>query len=170
LFVALSSMAGLVTLLLPRGPEAFLPILAITLVRGFLGTPQNFLPSAVLSDVIDYDTLKSGSNKAGNLFAFQMLIIKIAMALGGALAFLIFDFSGLRIGQPSTPSSDFGIITCYFLIPIVLHVSMAALCWNFPITRERHAIIQKRLAQRAERAERAAREEDLSTSSAALAT
>jgi len=170
LFVALSSMAGLVTLLLPRGPEAFLPILAITLVRGFLGTPQNFLPSAVLSDVIDYDTLKSGSNKAGNLFAFQMLIIKIAMALGGALAFLIFDLSGLRIGQPSTPSSDFGIITCYLLIPIVLHVSMAALCWNFPITRERHAIIQKRLAQRAERAARAAREEDLSTSSAALAT
>ena len=95
-----------------------------------------------------------------------MLIIKIAMALGGALAFLIFDLSGLRIGQPSTPSSDFGIITCYFLIPIVLHVSMAALCWNFPITRERHAIIQKRLAQRAQRA---SRDHDAAGSRAALA-
>jgi len=154
-FVALSSIAGLATLLLPRGPEAFLPILAITLVRGFLGTPQNFLPGAVLSDVIDYDTLKSGSNKAGNLFAFQMLLIKITMALGGALAFLVFDITGLKIGQPSTPSSDFGIITCYLLIPISLHVAMAALCWNFPITRRRHAVIQKRLGLKAERAARA---------------
>lgn len=156
LFVALSSVAGIVTLLLPRGPEAFLPILALTLVRGFLGTPQNFLPSAVLSDVIDYDTLKSGSNKAGNLFAFQMLLIKITMAIGGALAFFILDVSGLKIGGPSTPSSDFGIITCYLLIPATLHISMAVLCWNFPITRKRHAIIQKRLnliAQRAARAE-----------------
>ncbi len=154
-FVALSSIAGLATLLLPRGPEAFLPILAITLVRGFLGTPQNFLPGAVLSDIIDYDTLKSGSNKAGNLFAFQMLLIKITMALGGALAFLVFDITGLKIGQPSTPSSDFGIITCYLLIPISLHVAMAALCWNFPITRRRHAVIQKRLGLKAERAARA---------------
>jgi Na+/melibiose symporter-like transporter len=165
-FVALSSMAGLVTLLLPRGPEAFIPILGLTLVRGFLGTPQNFLPGAVLSDVIDYDTLKSGSNKAGNLFAFQMLIIKITMALGGALAFFIFDLSGLRIGEPGTPSSDFGIITCYLLIPIVLHVAMAGLCWNFPITRKRHAIIQKRLAQRAQRA---SRDHEAAESRAALA-
>lgn len=154
-FVALSSMAGLVTLLLPRGPEAFVPILGLTLIRGFLGTPQNFLPSAVLSDVIDYDTLKSGSNKAGNLFAFQMLLIKITMALGGALAFMVLDLSGLKIGQPSTPSSDLGILTCYLFIPIALHLAMAALCWNFPITRKRHAVVQKRLALKAERAARA---------------
>lgn len=147
-FVALSTLMGFFSLLLPRGPEAFIPILALTLIRGFFGTPQNFLPGAVLSDVIDYDTLKSGSNKAGNLFALQMLLIKITMALGGALAFLILDVAGLKIGRPSTPQSDLGIITCYLLIPAVLHLMMAALCWNFPIDRRAHAIIQKRLALR----------------------
>ncbi|MFT3723370.1 MAG: MFS transporter [Hyphomonadaceae bacterium] len=150
-FVALSTAGGLITILLPRGPEALIPLLMLTVVRGFFGTPQNFLPGAVLSDVIDYDTLKTGSSKAGNLFAVQMLLIKITMALGGALAFFILDISGFRIGQPATPSSDLGILTCYLFLPLTLHAAMAVLCWRFPITRARHAIIQKRLEQRAAR-------------------
>jgi Na+/melibiose symporter-like transporter len=43
---------------------------------------------------------------------------------------------------------------------------MAGLCWNFPITRKRHAIIQKRLAQRAQRA---SRDHEAAGSRAALA-
>jgi glycoside/pentoside/hexuronide:cation symporter, GPH family len=151
LFVALSTSCGLIALLLPRGPEAFIPILFLTVFRGFLGTPQNFLPGAVLSDVIDYDTLKTGSSKAGNIFALQTLLIKISMALGGAVAFYILDVSGFRMGQVSTPSGDLGLITCYVFIPLVLHAMMAGLCWRFPISRSRHAIIQKRLEQRAAR-------------------
>jgi Na+/melibiose symporter-like transporter len=150
-FVALSTGAGLITILLPRGPEALIPLLLLTVVRGFFGTPQNFLPGAVLSDVIDYDTLKTGSSKAGNLFAVQMLLIKITMAIGGALAFFILDISGFRIGQPSTPLGDLGILTCYLFLPLTLHTLMAIMCWRFPITRARHAIIQKRLEQRAAR-------------------
>jgi GPH family glycoside/pentoside/hexuronide:cation symporter len=153
-FVLLSTAMGFITLLLPRGPEAFIPVVLLAVVRGFFGTPQNFLPGAVLSDVIDYDTMKSGSSKAGNLFAVQMLLIKITMAISGALAFFILDVSGFRIGQPATPMGDLGLITAYLGFPFLMHLAMAALCWNFPINRERHKIIQKRLERRALRAKR----------------
>jgi len=153
-FVLASTTMGFITLLLPRGPESFIPVVLLAIVRGFFGTPQNFLPGAVLSDVIDYDTLKSGSSKAGNLFAVQMLLIKIAMAVSGAIAFFVMDISGFRIGEPSTPSGDMGLILAYLGIPFVMHLAMALLCWNFPIDRRRHAIIQKRLEQRALRAKR----------------
>jgi Na+/melibiose symporter-like transporter len=153
-FVLLSTAMGFITLLLPRGPEAFIPVVLLAVVRGFFGTPQNFLPGAVLSDVIDYDTMKTGSSKAGNLFAVQMLLIKISMALSGALAFFILDISGFRIGQPATPMGDLGLIAAYLGFPFLMHLTMAALCWNFPINRKRHRIIQKSLERRALRAKR----------------
>jgi Na+/melibiose symporter-like transporter len=153
-FVLASTTMGFITLLLPRGPEAFLAVVLLAVVRGFFGTPQNFLPGAVLSDVIDYDTLKSGSSKAGNLFAVQMLLIKISMALSGALAFFVMDISGFKIGGPSTPSGDMGLILAYLGIPFIMHLAMALTCWNFPIDRRRHGIIRRRLEQRAARADR----------------
>lgn len=150
-FVALGTSCGLIALLLPRGPEAFIPILFLTVLRGFLGTPQNFLSGAVLSDVIDYETLKSGTNKAGNMFALQNMLISICMAIGGAVSFVVLDISGFQMGQPSTPGGDLGIIICYIFIPLTFHLMMALLCWNFPINRTRHAIIQRRLDQRSRR-------------------
>lgn len=136
-------------LLLPRGPAALPFVLCLVIVRGILTAPTNFLPGAVLGDVIDYDTLKTGANKAGNLFAVQMVLIKIAMAVGGALAFNLLDVMGYRVGKPNTDQANLGLLVCFLGLPAVIHLTMAAIAWNFPITRRRQGIIQKRLLRRA---------------------
>ena len=136
-------------LLLPRGPEALPFILALVVCRGFLTAPTNFLPGAVLGDVIDYDTLKTGANKAGNLFAVQMVLIKIAMAVGGAVAFNLLDVMGYRVGKDNSDQANLGLLACYLGIPLVIHLTMAAIAWNFPIDRRRQRVIQKRLLRRA---------------------
>lgn len=138
-----------VVLLLPRGPEALPFILALVVCRGFLTAPTNFLPGAVLGDVIDYDTLKTGANKAGNLFAVQMVLIKIAMAVGGAVAFNLLDVMGYRVGKDNSDQANLGLLACYLGIPLVIHLTMAAIAWNFPIDRHRQRVIQKRLLRRA---------------------
>lgn len=148
LCVAVPSLLAPLILLFPVGPAAFIPALAFALFKGVTGAPQNFLPSAVLSDVIDYDTMKTGSNKAANFFAFQNIIIKVAMAIGGAIAFWIMDLAGYQIGRPNTDAANYGLLIAYMGIPIVFHVLTAALAWNFPIDSRRHRIIQRRLETR----------------------
>ena len=148
LCVAVPSLLAPLILLFPVGPAAFIPALCFAIFKGVTSAPQNFLPSAVLSDVIDYDTMKTGSNKAANFFAFQNIITKIAMAIGGAVAFLVMDLSGYRIGEVNSEAANLGLLFAYMGIPIVFHLLTAALAWNFPIDSRRHRIIQRRLESR----------------------
>ena len=46
------------------------------------------LPAAILADVIDYGTLKSGVVRTGSYFAFYQLTTKVAMAIGSGLGFM----------------------------------------------------------------------------------
>ncbi len=148
LCVAVPSLLAPLILLFPVGPAAFIPALVFAVFKGVGSAPQNFLPSAVLSDVIDYDTMKTGSNKAANFFAFQNIIIKIAMAVGGVIAFWIMDLAGYRIGKPNTDAANLGLLVAYMGIPIAFHLLTALLAWNFPIDSRRHRIIQRRLERR----------------------
>jgi Na+/melibiose symporter-like transporter len=148
LCVALPALTAPLILFFEPGPTAFIPALLFAVFKGFMSSPQNFLPTAVLSDVIDYDTMKTGSNKAANFFAFQNILIKIAMAVGGAIAFAVMDVMGYRIGQPNDATANLGLLIAYMVIPIGFHVLTAALAWNFPITAAKHKIIQRRLESR----------------------
>jgi Na+/melibiose symporter-like transporter len=151
LCVGVGAVLAPAALLLPRGPAAFVPLLVLTVVRSFFTSPTNFLPSSVLGDVIDYDTLKSGTAKAGNLFALQMLLIKVSMATGGACAFFILDRAGYKVGGPNTPRAEVGLLAAYLAAPVIMHLAMAATAWNFPISRRRHKVIQERLEARGRR-------------------
>lgn len=148
LCVAIPSLLAPFILLFPIGPVSFIPALIFAASKGFLGAPTNFLPSAVLSDVIDYDTMKTGTNKAANFFAFQNIIIKVAMAIGGALAFWIMDIAGYKIGAANDDTANAGLLFAYMGVPIIFHVLTAALAWNFPLDSRRHRIIQRRLESR----------------------
>lgn len=153
--IGLAALIGPFILLVPRGEAALLPVLCFVVVRGFLTAPTNFLPGAVLGDVIDHDILKSGSNKAGNLFAVHMVLVKVAMATGGAVAFNVLDVMGYRVGAANSQSAQNGLLLTYFLIPAVFHIAMALVAWRFPIARRQQRIIQARIAQRGTRQARA---------------
>lgn len=149
--VAVIPILAPIVLLLPKGAAGFIPFIGLVCVRSFFGSPTNFLPGAVLGDVIDYDTLKTGVPKAGAFFALQMLLIKTAMAIGGALAFYILGWSGYHVGHVNSAQANLGLIAAYLGAPLLAHLGMALVAWNFPITRQRHQIIQKRLEARASR-------------------
>ena len=146
--IALGALLGPLVLLIPKGQHGLAPALVLILVQGVLMAPVNVLPGAILGDVIDYDTLKSGTNKAGNLFAVQMVLIKVAMALGGGFAFNLLGAVGYRVGKSNSHSAELGLIATFIVVPACFHLAMAGLAWNFPITRARQTIIYKRLQRR----------------------
>lgn len=149
--VALPVLLGPLLLLVPKGAAGLIPVLVLVVARGILTAPTNFLPGAVLGDVIDYETLRTGRNMAGNLFAVQMVLIKIAMAAGGAIAFNILGLAGFQVRGPNTDSAQMWLLITYMAVPAVLHLTMAAVAWGFPIDRRRQGIIHRRLTQRAVR-------------------
>jgi Na+/melibiose symporter-like transporter len=143
-------------LLLPRGPDAFVPVLCLMCVSAFVNAASYIAPRALLGDIVDYDMLKTHSNNAGNYFAFSTLLDKALFGVGVAVAFPLLSVFGYRIGVPNDTHANFGLLVCYLLIPLCTHLTAASILWNFPIDARRHAVIRARLEQRVRRAARLA--------------
>lgn len=152
-----SALVGILVLLVPKGDAGLYPVICLVFVQGILMAPGNFLPGAILGDVIDYDLMKSGSNKAGNLFAVQMVLIKIAMAFGGGIAFNALAAFGYHVNKPNTHAAEVGLVITFIFVPACFHIAMAILAWNFPIDRRRQRIVCQRLQQQSERNEKGER-------------
>lgn len=110
-------------------------------------------PPAILGDVIDYDHWRTKVPRTGSYFAFQSLVVKVSMAIGTALGFIlldVFDYS-VKVGSTNTDASEFGLLFTVLLIPGILNVIGGLILWNFPLDERRHSILQRRLAKRQER-------------------
>jgi len=140
-------------LLLPLGETAFVPFLILISAMGITGGANEVAPMAILGDVVDYDTLKTGANQSGNYFAFYSLIQKINYGIGGGVAFLILAAFGFdpKLAE-NTDFANFGLITTFAVIPAIFYFLCAAFAWKFPIDERRQKIIRRRIEQRAERA------------------
>jgi Na+/melibiose symporter-like transporter len=106
---------------------------------------------ALLGDIADYGTLKSGSNNTGNYFAIQTLLQKANMGIGAGLAFPLLAAFGYQLGGENTGRALFGLILAYIILPAVTSVAAAMVLWNFPLDARRHGIIRKRLEQLTQR-------------------
>lgn len=136
-------------LLLAPGPDEVWMMLALTALGAVLSAPANFAPTTMLSDVIDYDLWKSGTNKAGNFFALNSLLLKATMATGAGGAFVVLDAFHYKVGQTNTGLADLGLIACYLAIPGVLQGAAGVMGWFFPLDARRHATVRRRLEGRA---------------------
>jgi Na+/melibiose symporter-like transporter len=100
---------------------------------------------AVLGDVSDYGTLKSGRSNTGNYFAMQSVLQKANMGIGAGIAFPLLALFGYQLGGENSGSAVFGLVLAYIILPAVTSVIAAAILWNFPLDARRHGIIRKRL-------------------------
>jgi Na+/melibiose symporter-like transporter len=146
--LAATALARPLVLLLPIGPAAAIPLIALTCLSAVVSAPWNFAPPSLLSDVIDYDAWQSGANKAGAFFALNTLLVKVSTALGAGAAFVLLDAFGYQVGKPNGREADVGLIIAYMAVPGVLHVAAAAIAWAFPLDARRQDIVRRRLEAR----------------------
>ncbi len=107
-------------------------------------------PAAMLADVVDYGTWRTGEARAGSYFAFHSLILKIAVALGSGLGFILlglFSYS-VKEGVENSPMSKVGLLVTVLLIPGILKAIGGLIIWHFPLDRRRHDILRRRLESR----------------------
>lgn len=151
---ALSQMALYPLLLLIRpGPHAYWLFLAWIILLGFGGAALTIAPRAILADIVDYDTFKTGGNRAGNYYAFLGLTEKAVGGLGGAIALFMLVGLGFDPNAAAMSSeSRFALTFTMGVFPAALCLLVFLLVWTFPLDARRHAIIRRRIERRAARA------------------
>ena len=147
---ALNALTVPLVLLVEPGDSAFLQFLIWMVVIGFAGSASVVVPRSLLGDIVDYDELKSGANRAGNYYAAFTLTQKSYGAIGSGAAFLLlasFDFDSKAASQ--VPSAILGLKIALVGIPIITSLASMMLMRGFPINSARHRVIRKRLDRRA---------------------
>ncbi len=108
-------------------------------------------PGAMMGDIIDYETLRSGKMKAGSVSSLVTLVVKFNSGIGAGLALTIVGFFGLELSrpQPLTASAILGLKLGVGAIPILLQLISACLIWWFPLTQARQLTIRRWLERSA---------------------
>ena len=140
---------------LEPGPEAFVPYLALYLFGSLAQGAGSIVPPSILADVIDYDILKTGTNRAASYLSLTTLLFKLNIAIGSALAFYLIALFGYDV-ESSTQSAaaTLGMVTTAQLIPAACFAITGVAIWFFPIGERRADIIRRRIESRAARAAR----------------
>ncbi len=146
--LVLSVLTRPLVLFVPPGDGALWALIALTCLGAVLTAPGNFAPPSMLSDVIDYDLWQSRTNKAGNIFALNTLLLKATMAVGAGGAFMLLDAVHYHAGKTNTGVADLGLIVCYMGIPGMFHLLTGWLGWTFRLDARRHDIVRRRLEGR----------------------
>ena len=105
-------------------------------------------PKAVLGDVVDYDTLKTSSNKAGSFFAIEGLIQKSALAIGGSIGFYLLSLFEFDVKGGNSAEQNLGLFLAFIAFPVIARAVTVITIWGFPIDARRQDIIKRRIESR----------------------
>jgi GPH family glycoside/pentoside/hexuronide:cation symporter len=136
---------------MPDSGNAVLVAGACLFAFGFTAVVSSVAPLALIGDIVDYELLRSGVDRAGNYYAFLLLVAKIAGAGGGIALVVLGAVFGFDVSSDAV-NSDFanrGMVWMFCLVPGLVQLLALPFILNFPINRRRHGIIQRRLRQRA---------------------
>ena len=122
---------------------------ALFAVKGFCFGAFAYLPRAMVADVVDIDTARSGDARPGSYFSILGFMTKLAASFGflslPALALVGFDATAGAV-HASAELLWLGIL--YAIVPTALFLAALYLAWTWPLTPERHSRLRLRLERR----------------------
>lgn len=138
--------------LIEPGESSFIPYLVLYLFGSLVQGAGSIVPPSLLSDVIDYDIYKTGTNRAASYLSLTTLLFKANMAIGSALAFYLLSFFEFDIDATSQSASGaMGVWLTGLFIPGALFAIAGIMLWFFPIDNRRADIIVRWIERRAAR-------------------
>lgn len=132
------------------GPNAFLPMVIFYCALTAFSPLLMIAMPTILGDIIDYDELLTGKNRAGQFMAFLTLISKAAAGVGGPIALLLVGLYGFQPGQENSDQAVLGLKMVYNFLPGLLIIPAIILLWRFPITDASQKDISRKLKSQLE--------------------
>lgn len=147
----------LLTALIEPGNTSFIQLLVIKVLVtcSFAGT--GILLPTMVSGCIDYNRWKNNNDNSAIYFSIQIFASKSCGALGIAAALAIAGWFGVDVtATEHSEESILGLKIAMVYMPIFVSLISLVLILFYPLNEKRHAIIRKRLDQRAQRLANAA--------------
>jgi len=144
---------------IPPGGQNY--VLAAALVAGFGYGAANVIPWAMVADVVEEDELRTGKRREGIYAGYLVFFRKLATAVAIFAVTQVLSFTGFRAGTggalETVEQPEQALLALRILVGVVpaLMLILAVLAVRgYPLTREAHAEIRRKLAiKRLERAE-----------------
>jgi len=145
----LSTLLTLVGMALVRpGPNAFAIIFILFAISAFTSAGNESTRWSMMADVVDYGTLRTGEQRAGNYYAAMSFIAKVSLAAGGGLALVIAGAFGFSAEHANTPAAMHGFFLAFIATPILLNGIASLYAYRFPLDSRRQSIVRRRLDRR----------------------
>lgn len=125
---------------------------ACIVIRGLAGGALAVMISAMIADVVDIDTLKTGQARNGLYFAMVGMLGKVGIALGALLGTslpALFGFQSAAV--ENTPEALFALLVTYAWVPMLLMGLAAPWFWFYPLTEARQKELRAEIDLRAAR-------------------
>ncbi|MDR2753424.1 MAG: MFS transporter [Oscillospiraceae bacterium] len=127
---------------------------AAMIVSGFGASCIQFIPSTLMPDLPDVDELISGQQREGSMAGLLNLGRQIVQGLSFLVCGAALSAFGLN-EQNATPELAQGgplaaVKLLYAIIPVLCGIAMWLVSRRYPLTPERHALIQEKIAKKRE--------------------
>jgi len=129
----------------------YLAFFLLFIVKGFCFGGLQFLPMAMVADVVDVDSARSGGKRAGTYFAFLGFSEKLAIAFGTGASLNIVGLLGFDPAGGVAASTEAGVLSLrmvYCLGPVFFYGLALKLIWNYPLTPARHERLRASIERR----------------------
>jgi Na+/melibiose symporter-like transporter len=124
-------------------------------LKGFCFGAFAYLPRAMLADVVDLDTLRSGSARPASYYSILGFMTKCAASFGG-LSLPVLGYLGYVTtrGAVNGPTELMWLGILYAIVPTALFVVALYLSVTWPLTAKVHAKVQRLVSKRLARQEK----------------
>ena len=148
--LTIASAALIVVFLLPGGPNPMIFILAAIAGLGF--SAQWVCPHSMIPDVIEYDELITGERREGVYYGVHATSGKITGALASAACGWGLELGNyvdnLQPGQTQPEGAVLAIRIMFALVPAFFLLVCVPMLLKYPITKESHAEVMRKLQER----------------------
>ena len=156
LAISFTSLALLSLAMLPLGMGDTTIFLILFTAKGFCFGSLQMLPSAMIADVVDVDSLRSGKSRQGLYYATSGVALKLGMALGQGLSLNMLNLVNYQASGGSSTSALSWLSIFYCVPAAVMFLVAVPLVWRYPLTAARHSKIRAMVDARLKAKEAAA--------------
>lgn len=136
------------------GPEniTYESLLLLLVINTLCFVCMEALPASILTDIVDYTSLKFRVYRGSTYFALFLLVYKSAFAVGGALGLAIVGWHGFDPAViHQTLEGTTGLKVAMVGLPVIFALLSMVFIILYPISAKRYEIIRQRLVQLDER-------------------
>ena len=125
---------------LSHGQELAFTLLFIA--KGFCFGALELMPSAMVADTADVDSVMSRERRQGLLFAVIGMIVNFGQAVGQWLSLSLLSVVGYQAAGGNSAEALSWLQIFYCLVPLIFLLPALWLLWHYPLTASRHRRFQ----------------------------